>query len=366
MLDPTAIPYERLSGLHITVISPAGDVRRFCTIAPNHRTELLDLQQGDWLVQNNSPFILRLGACSRRHSSHVRTLSPSEAWSFKWNHDHYQLTATLLVSAQIFQLPPPNAGTYVPRADALDFKKWENLFCRYMAAARTGCKRLDEGTRETPDFTMAIADRLVPVELKQFSRSDPEQLEAELLTRQGYSEGPTTEIGLRLAKHTNSARSQLRSFLNQHGDGPAILAVIDPYRLGHAAPDHVAAVLQGHISVRLTSDDGSHLGTLRKENRRRAPHERNTILSAIAVLCLSPKEGSPLVSETDPDSQESVANLLVYHNPHARHPISPSALAAFGFPQLSLESTVPPLVRAFAATSNDALPPSGQATPRRK
>ena len=361
MLDPTAIPYERLSGLDITAVAPAGEVRRFCSLAPNRRTELLDLQRGDWVVRNDSPFVLRLEACSKRRLSPIRTLSPSESWNFKWNHDCCKLTATPLVSAQIFRLPPMATGTDMQRADALKFKTWEKLFCRYMVAARTGCKRLSEGNRRTPDFTIALGGRLVPVELKQFSRNDQEQHEAELLASQGYSEGATIEIGLRLAKATNSARSQLRSFLKQHGEGPAILAIIDPCRLHHAEPHHVAATLDGHETMRIASDDGSHIGTFRKENRRRAPHDRNAILSAIAVLCLSRKEDSSSISETDPDSHETVANLVVYHNPHAKHRISPGAFAAFGFPQFSLESTAPPPVRAFASTLNDS--PSLDPTP---
>ena len=347
MVNPIAIPYERLSGLDIATESPVGEVRRHCSLSPNHETELTDLKPGSWVVHNDSPFIVRLNACSGNRSIQIRTLCSSESWSFDWPDDQHTLTATPQISAQVFHLPSVNSNTYLQRARILNLNRWEYLFFQYMTAARTSCRCVPECTSETPDFTIKLAERIVPVELKEFERNKQEQKDAQLLSRQGFSGVTSVEIGHRLAKLVNSSRSQLRSFLKQHGDGPAILGVIDPYRLGHAEPDHVAAVLEGHLVVRISTRDGAHFDTVRKENRRRAPHDRNEILSAIAVLGLSTKEGYALDSGTQTNYENLVANLLVYHNPHAKHPFSPGAFARYGFPQYSVDSTVHSAVQAF-------------------
>ena len=347
MFGPTPIPYEPISGLDIAAVSPAGDLRRFRSLVPNHGTELLDLQQGTWRIYNDSPFILRLEARSANHLSSITSLRPSESWRFNWPSNDYTLTATLLVSAQVFPLPPIDSDTYLQRARALNLTKWEYLFCQYMIAAGTGCRRIPEGKSRTPDFTIILPDGIVPVEFKEFARNEQEQDEARLLSSQGYGEGATVEIGHRLAKTANSARPQLRSYLERHGDGPAILAVIDPCRLRHADPDHIGAVLEGHMTLQIAKRDGSLVGAFREENRHRAPYERNDILSAIAVLCYWSKEGSASLTGTQTKREEVVVNLLVYHNAHAKHLVPPSAIARFGFPQYSFGSTVHTAVQAF-------------------
>ena len=228
MLNPTAIPYERLSGLDIETESPAGEVRRHCSLAPNCRNELTDLTKGSWVVRNNSTYILRLDAVYENGHFQIRTLSPSEYCRFDFPEDQYALTATLEISAQILHVPSMDSDTHRQRARNLNLNRWEYLFFQYMTAARTSCRPVPEGTSKTPDFTITLADRIVPVELKQFERNELEKKDARLLSRKGFSGGTSVEIGKRLAKAVNSARTQLRSFLEQYGDGPAILAVMDP------------------------------------------------------------------------------------------------------------------------------------------
>ena len=347
MLNLIAIPYERLSGLDIATVSPAGEVRRHCSLAPNRRTELTDLMQGTWVLHNDSPYILRFDACSENQSIYIRALCPSECWSFNWRGDQYALTATLEISAQVLHLPSMDSDAHPQRARALNLNRGEYLFYQYMIASRTRCRRVAEGTSKNPDFTITLAERIVPVELKEFGRNEQEQEDARLLSSRGYGNVTSDEIGHRLAKAVNSARSQLRSFLEQHGDGPAILAVVDPCGLGHADLQEIAAVLEGHIVVQLSTGDRSRIGAFRKENRRRAPHDRNEILSAIAVLSFLTKEGPALVWGTKPNYENIVANLHVFHNPHAKRPVSPSVFARFGFPQHSFGSADHSAVQAF-------------------
>ena len=348
MFDPTPISYKPVSGLDIKAISPEGDLLRFNSLVPNHRTELLDLQQGVWIICNGSPFVLRLQAWSKNHFSDIRTLSPSEIWSFNSAESDCKLTATLFTSAQIFHLRTMNADAHLRRAQDLNLRKWEYLFYQYMNAARTSCRRILEKEVKTPDFEIKFPDGVVPVEFKEFSRNKLEIEEARLLSSRGYSKAASVEIGHRLAKAASSARSQLRSYLERLGDGPAILAVMDPCGLHHADPDHIGAVLEGHMTLRIAKRDRTVVGAFREENRRRAPHDRNEILSAIAVLGFWPREGSPFLAGNRSGCEEIAAELLVYHNARARHPVPPSSVARFGFPQFTFGSPLQSDVQAFA------------------
>ena len=70
---------------------------------------------------------------------------------------------------------------YMQRAKALKLSKWEYLFYQYMVATRTACSRIPEGSSKTPDFTVVLANRTIPVELKNFAPNELEKRDEELL-----------------------------------------------------------------------------------------------------------------------------------------------------------------------------------------
>lgn len=355
MRDWVSVRYQPISGVDVAVVSPAGGVHCFDSLVPNHGTKLLELESGAWTVHNDSPFILRVQAESDNGYCHINTLCPSEHCHFHWSAAGYRLTATLCISAQIFHRPSMDTDTYAQRAKALKLTKWEYLFYQYMVAARTACSRIVEGSSKTPDFTVVISNRTVPVELKEFSPNPSEKRDEQLLRTRGYGDGHGTEVGLRIAKTAEKARSQLRAFNDQHGDGPGILAIVDPCSLRHAEPHHLAALFEGTLTVDISVADGSIVDVYRKENRRRSPHERNRILSAVAVLCLGTKAGLSIHSEPESVDRYIVADLLVYHNPHAEHPVAAGVLATFGFSQYLIGPTEPPAVHALAWPLTDPL-----------
>ena len=355
MRDWVAVPYEPLSGFDVAVVSPAGVVHRFASLVPNRSTELLDLEPGPWAIHNDSPYILRLQADSGSGYCHINTLRPSEYCRFDWSDGNHKLSATLLVSAQVFHRPSMDTDIYKRRVKALNLKKWEYLFYQYMVAAHTGCSRISEGSSETPDFAVRLSNFTVPVELKEFSPNVSEKRDEELPRPRGYGDGHSAEVGHRIAKTAEKARSQLRSFIDQVGGGPAVLAIMDPCALRHAEPHHLAALFEGTLTVDVSVADASIVDIYRRENRRRAPHERNRILSAIAVLCLGTKAGLSFNSESAHVDRYIVADLLVYHNPHAEHPLSTDALAAFGFSQYLIGSAEPPAVHALSWPLNPSV-----------
>ena len=342
MRDWVAVPYEPLSGFDIAVVCPAGVVRSFDSLVPNRRTKLADLELGTWTVHNDSPFILHIQA----NSDLINTLRPSECCCFRWTNDGngYKLTATLCVSAQIFHRPSMDTDIYMQRARSLNLTKWEYLFYQYMVAARTACSRIPEEPSKTPDFTVVLSKRIIPVELKEFSPNPDEQRNKELLRDRGYGDVEHPEMGHRIAKAARSARKQLRSFLDLNGGGSAILAIMDSHALGHADPQHLAAFFEGKLTVDLLVAGGSVIDVYRKEDRRRLPRGRNRILSAIADFRVRPKAGPFVRLETASDTPYFIADLLVYHNPRADHPVSTDAFAPFGFPQYVIGAAEPPAV----------------------
>ena len=125
----------------------------------------------------------------------------------------------------------------------------------------------------------------------------------------GYGDAHDIEVGQRIARSTGSARSQLRSFIDQNGDGPAILAIMDSRALGHAYPHQLAALFEGTLTVDVSVADSS-IDVYRREDRRRLP-ERNRILSAIVVLRLCTQAGPVVRLETESGDPYVIADLLV-------------------------------------------------------
>ena len=119
---------------------------------------------------------------------------------------------------------------------------------------------------------------------------------------------------------------------------------MDSHALGHADRQHLAAFFEGTLTVDVSVADGSVVDVYRRENRHRLPHERNRILSAIAVFRVAPKAGSMVRLETESDAPYVIADLLVYHNPRAEHPLSTDAFAPFGFCQYVIGVAEPPAV----------------------
>lgn len=345
MRDWTAVQYAPLSGIDVAVVSPTGVVHRVDSLVPNSDTQLVGLRSGRWAVHNDSPCILRLQADSTNGYQHLITLCPSEKYSFDWGGERCTLTAILHTSAQVFHRPSMDTDLYMQRAQALGLTKWEYLFYQYMVAARTACSRIPEGPAKTPDFAVSISGRTVPVELKEFAPNPEEKRNEELLRSRGYGDAHGTEVGHRIAKAAHSARSQIRSFMAQNGDGPAILAVIDPSALRYADSHHLAALFEGQLTVDVSVSDGAIVDVYRKEDRRRSPHGRNRVLSAVAVLRFCPKIGLTHGIESEPTNPYVVVDVVIYHNPHADYPLSARAVATFGFSQYFIGAAKPPAVQ---------------------
>ena len=118
-------------------------------------------------------------------------------------------------------------------ATALKLSKWGYFFYQYMVAARIACSCIPKGSSKTPESTVVLSNRTIPVELKGFDPNESEKQDEELLRARGYGDAHSTELGHRIAKTAREARSQLRSFIDQNGDGPAILAIMDSRALGY-------------------------------------------------------------------------------------------------------------------------------------
>ena len=93
-----------------------------------------------------------------------------------------------------------DADVYVQSAKSLRLTKWEYLFHQYMVAAWTACSRVPEGLSKTPDFTVVLSERIVPVELKDFFPNPDEKRNEELRRTRGYGEVQGPRMGQRIAR----------------------------------------------------------------------------------------------------------------------------------------------------------------------
>ena len=347
MRDWVPVRHEPLPNLGFKVVSPAGNSYCLDAIAPNHRAEILNLVPGTWTAYNDSDSVFYIGANadSENGSSHIpiNFLRPFERYCFEWEIEGqaWTLTGELSPSAQILHRRSVDAVAGVQIVDNLKYTKMEYLFDLYMADAGTSCRRVPENLYKTPDFTVVLGGHAIPLEFKELSPNEDERADETLLHSRGYGKTHCSEIGRRISKVVNRARSQLRSFYEQNGDGPGILAVYDSTGQGHADPIELAGFFEGQITVAFSTEDRSIGDVFRKEDRRRSPRERNSIVSAIAVLRSFPKEASYFRSELE----ECVVNLFFYHNPYASQPLSTDVLASFGFPQYVVGPADPPIVR---------------------
>ena len=305
------------------------------------------LSAGRWAVRNHSPWCLHLAATfstdsgSRYHG--LACLGPSEDFDLDWHDgdENATLVGTVLPSAREFSCETIESDFHRQEAKALKLNKWEHFFYRYLVATGTSCRRIAEGASQSPDFCIGLSGQSVPVEFKEFHRSPQERRSEALMRTRGYGEVRSSEPGQRLMKLAETARSQLRCHCQQHGPGPAVLAIFDPSALGHAQPFDLAAFFEGILTVRISVTDRSVTDIFRQENRRRAPYDRNRVLSAIATFSLSPKLSSLLQSRPE----DFIANLAIYHNPRAAYPLSADLLRPLGFPQYVIGNAEPPVVR---------------------
>ena len=90
--------------------------------------------------------------------------------------------------------------------------------------------------------------------------------------------------------------------------------------------------------------DGAIVDVYRKEDRRRSPHERNRVLSAVAVLRFCPKVGLALGLGSEVADSYVVADVEIYHSPQAEFPLSAGAVAKFGSSQYLIDAAEPPAV----------------------
>lgn len=347
MRDWVPVRGRPLSGFEVTIGSPAGVFSRFQSLIPNLRTEFARLDEGKWSIRNDSPFFLHLAATFRSENGDgyrgLSVLRPCENFDLDWQGggENATLVGTALPSAQEFSGQTIESDVHRREAKALNLRKWEHLFYRYLAATGASCSRIAEGTAKSPDFSVSLCGQTIPIEFKEFHLNPQERRSAALMRIRGYGEVQGSEPGHRIMKLAETARSQLQCYFEQHGYGPGILAIFDSSVLGHAQPSDLAAFFEGILTVSISVADLSIASVYRRENRRRAPYDRNRLVSAIAIFDLPPKLSSLLQPEPD----EFIANLAVYHNPRAAHPLCPDLLAPLGFPQYVIADAEHPDVR---------------------
>lgn len=167
----------------------------------------------------------------------------------------------------------------------------------------------DEGEKR-PDYEIRLqSERFMVVEVKQFDPNPAERAVLEQKVRVFR-----TEPGDRIRKAVRSGAGQLKTL--SEGRRPALLVVYD--NVGVRMHTHSYAVLTAMrgldvVPVLVPSDPAKPpvFQDQRSGPKKKLTKKAHTSISAIAVLCVT----------------ESGAELVVYHNPHAKVPLGANELA---------------------------------------
>jgi hypothetical protein len=206
---------------------------------------------------------------------------------------------------------------------------WFERFCTVSGLA---FERIPEETTRTPDYTLAISENTIIVEVKEIVRNEVERKSDQLLAERGYGEVLGNTPGDRLRKKISDCSSQIKA--RGRGLSSSILVVADikfgcGQVTGHLDPYNVRVAMYGleqvHIAVPRDYSQAPYATGMSFGPKRKMTQEHNTSISAIGVL-----------STPKPDD----IRLDVYHNRFAAVPLNPSLLAQFKIPQFELSGEI--------------------------
>ena len=177
-------------------------------------------------------------------------------------------------------------------------------FCR--RAPGYGCKKVNEGSGRTPDYTISISNHKIIVEVKEVG-----------CKHDGGTVGAIAREKIRTANRQLKTRTK--------GCYPGMTVLHDPFTqlpsIGPLGSAHIRAAMYGFhtlgMSVPKDPDQPSRVLSEWAGKNRTTTFDKNTTTSAVCVLRL--------------DSQ-----LLVYHNCFAAIPIHPSVMAFDGIHQFRI------------------------------
>lgn len=206
-------------------------------------------------------------------------------------------------------------------------EKWFEEFC---AKANIACKRVAVGNGKTPDYELTINGQCIIAEVKEITRNRGERQSDRLLSERGYGEVLHNTPGDRVRKKIADSSPQIRALAKERC--PSILVLCDIQHgcgqvSGHLSRDDIRVAMYGleqmHITVPQDRSARPYASGMSYGPKRKMTSDANTAISAVGVL-------------STPGPNNVV--LHIYHNKHARIPLSPDLLAPYEIDQYALEA----------------------------
>ena len=204
----------------------------------------------------------------------------------------------------------------------------EKLFEQYCQEKAISCFRVPESEARTPDYRLAIGEKLVFVEVKEIRPTAEERESDRLLKTRGYGNALGNTPGDRVRKKIKASSGQLRA--KTSGQHPSILVLGYFGTWGHLDPYHIRVGMYGleqvHLAVPPLGMGSPYRTGMSYGPKRKMTQEHNTSISAIGTLLIP-----------GPD----LLQFQVYHNRFAEVPLDPSLLARYEITQLELDYEAP-------------------------
>jgi hypothetical protein len=198
-------------------------------------------------------------------------------------------------------------------ASKTDSETYFEIFCQ-----RNGFDLLPVpvGADKTPDYTLAVGDTLLVVEVKEVQPSADERESDRLVAERGYGNVISRTPGKQVRKKIADCAPQIRA--RTQGKRPGLLVLWERgHCVGlHTEPYHITVAIEGFEQMVLTmppiaSGESPSVVGMKHGGSRRMTETANTSISAVALLCTP-----------GPDKML----LQVFHNRHAAVPLDPALL----------------------------------------
>jgi hypothetical protein len=188
----------------------------------------------------------------------------------------------------------------------------EVLFEQFCQDNSIPYSRVEQGEFKTPDYDVDFGGHRVIVEVKQINPNEDDERLRDQVRSRGAAAG-WDESGRRVRLKISSAKKQLKA--GSQGQYSTILVLYDNVPVGSLDADDIKTAMYGPETIKLLVPDDPEDERVKIENvglgsERKFTPTQNTTFSAIALLF---EFGGAL-------------RFSIFHNLHAKHPITPSWL----------------------------------------
>ena len=199
---------------------------------------------------------------------------------------------------------------------------WFELFCKKVGWK---CHRISEGKNKVPDYKVFLDDKIIIIEVKEFSQNKNEKEDQKLLDERGYGKGVSGIPGDRARKKISDSSAQIKAGIQ--GIYPSILVLCDIEHgcgqvAGHTDSYNIRVGMYGleqiHFSVSRDSNVTPYITGISYGPKKKMTSNQNKTISAIGVLSTPTKNN---------------IRLDIYHNFYAKHPLDPVLIAKYGVRQ---------------------------------